>query len=407
MASGSQKSYIFLKGEIIPVIKEMIRAFMLVFAAEMGDKTQLIAMTFATQYLIKDVIIGVTLGVIFNHGLAIILGKYLSTMIDLNIIQIIAGFMFVVFGIMSLKDEEIDTVEENKGMSPIITVALAFFVGELGDKTQLTAMTLSTEGHYPIFILMGTTLAMVATSSLGIFVGTKIGDKIPETLIKITSSLVFLCFGIVKLLNVLPTKYINPLNISIFLILIGALEISLMRRLIKQKSLEGTQSQFKIAASKLYNQTETLKKSLDSICLGEDKCGGCKGKECLVGYIRFILKDAREREKYYEKFNMDMNKFIRKDYDKEAVIDSLALIIVDYNKYGWKDDETFIVNKIRGSLEHILFKQNMGNIIDYEKYIIKVKEIDFKLGQELEKEIDFLLNLEGVNHEFNQFNVSR
>ncbi len=55
-------------------------------------------------------------------------------------------------------------------------------------------MTLSTEGNYPLFILMGTTLAMMATSSLGIFVGSKIGDKIPEVFIKIASSFVFLFF---------------------------------------------------------------------------------------------------------------------------------------------------------------------------------------------------------------------
>ena len=68
----------------------------------------------------------------------------------MNLIQIIAGIMFVIFGIMALKDDEIDEAENKKAFSPIITVALAFFIGELGDKTQLTAMTLSTEGNYPI-----------------------------------------------------------------------------------------------------------------------------------------------------------------------------------------------------------------------------------------------------------------
>lgn len=100
---------------------------MLVFAAEMGDKTQIIAMTFATQYMVKEVISGVALGVIFNHGLAIILGRYLSTLVPMDFIQIIAGFMFVIFGIMALKDEDMDKLEEDKGgMSPVLTVALAF-----------------------------------------------------------------------------------------------------------------------------------------------------------------------------------------------------------------------------------------------------------------------------------------
>lgn len=92
-------------------------------------------------------------------------------------------------------------------------------------------MTLSTEGNYPLFILMGTTLAMMATSSLGIFVGSKIGDKIPEVFIKIASSFViFIFFGIFKLFNVLPKEYLSVLNASIFLLTISLVEILLIKK---------------------------------------------------------------------------------------------------------------------------------------------------------------------------------
>ncbi len=373
------------------MIKELIKAFMLVFAAEMGDKTQIIAMTFATQYMVKEVISGVALGVIFNHGLAIILGRYLSTLVPMDFIQIIAGFMFVIFGIMALKDEDMDKLEEDKGMSPVLTVALAFFIGELGDKTQLTAMTLSTEGNYPLFILMGTTLAMMATSSLGIFVGSKIGDKIPEVFIKIASSFVFLFFGIFKLFNVLPKEYLSVLNVSIFLLTISLVEILLIKKLIKVKAIEGTQSPLKVAAARLYKQTETLKQSLDSICLGEDKCGTCSGKACLIGYIRLILKEARENENYYKHFNMDVDKFIKKDYDKDTVMESLALVIADYEKYGWENDEDFIINKIKKSLEYILFGKSIDNILEPKEYIDKVKKQDKILGEQLDKKVSYYL----------------
>lgn len=150
------------------MIKELIRAFLLIFAAEMGDKTQIIAMTFATQYLVREVLMGVTLGVFLNHGIAILLGSFISKVMPMNVIQIIAGFLFIIFGINALKIDEDEDVESKKEISPIITVALAFFIGELGDKTQLTAMTLAAEANYPFFILIGTTLGMIATSSLGI-----------------------------------------------------------------------------------------------------------------------------------------------------------------------------------------------------------------------------------------------
>lgn len=369
------------------MIREFIRAFALIFAAEMGDKTQIIAMTFATQYTVREVILGVALGVILNHGLAIILGRYLSTIVPMNLIQIVAGFMFTIFGIMALKDEDMDTLEEGKKLSPVMTVALAFFIGELGDKTQLTAMTLSTEGNYPLFILGGTTLGMIATSSLGIFVGSKVGDKIPEVSIKIISSLVFLLFGVLKLISVLPSKYLSPLNITVFILIVSSIEIVLIRRLMRTKTL----SQLKIAASRLYEQTEVLKDSLDSICLGEDRCGKCSGRDCLIGYIRFILKEARDKENYYDDFTMKMDRFLQKDYDRNSVVESLALVIADYEKYGWKYDEDFIVNKIKKSLEFILFGRTFDDIVDPKEYVVQIKKMDLDLGEQLDRRLSYYL----------------
>lgn len=212
------------------MIKELIRAFLLIFIAEMGDKTQIIAMTFATQYKIKEVLMGVFLGVFLNHGLAIILGSYISKIVPMDYIQIIAGFMFVVFGILALKDEEIEDKNHKRNFGPIFTVALAFFVGELGDKTQLTAMTLAAEGSYPFFILLGTTLGMLGTSGIGIFIGSKIGEKIPDVFIKFVSSLVFIFFGTIKLYNWLPKDFLKTSYIIIYFAIILLIEIVFIKK---------------------------------------------------------------------------------------------------------------------------------------------------------------------------------
>lgn len=217
------------------MIKELIRAFLLIFIAEMGDKTQIIAMTFASQYKVKDVIKGVVIGVVLNHGIAIILGRFISTIMPLNTIQIVAGIMFVIFGLMILKDEKTDELNGNKNLGPIVTVSLAFFIGELGDKTQLTAMTLSTEASYPIIILIGTTLGMVATSGVGIFIGSRISEKIPDITIKIASSIIFIAFGSLKLLNTLPKDYINKFNIIIYLFIVFVIEFLLIKKLLSKK----------------------------------------------------------------------------------------------------------------------------------------------------------------------------
>ena len=217
------------------MIKELIRAFLLIFIAEMGDKTQIIAMTFASQYKVKDVIKGVVIGVVLNHGIAIILGRFISTIMPLNTIQIVAGIMFVIFGLMILKDEKTDELNGKKNLGPIVTVSLAFFIGELGDKTQLTAMTLSTEASYPIIILIGTTLGMVATSGVGIFIGSRISEKIPDITIKIASSIIFIAFGSLKLLNTLPKDYINKFNIIIYLFIVFVIEFLLIKKLLSKK----------------------------------------------------------------------------------------------------------------------------------------------------------------------------
>lgn len=197
------------------MLVELIRAFLLVFAAEMGDKTQIIAMTFATRYKVREVIMGVAIGVLFNHGIAIVLGNFISKIVPMNLIQIIAGFLFIIFGINALKKEDDEDINNNRTLGPIATVTIAFFVGELGDKTQLTAMTLAAEANYPLFILFGTTLGMIVTSGLGIFVGSKIGNKIPELFIKIASSFVFVIFGILKLFDTVPIAYQTHINLSL------------------------------------------------------------------------------------------------------------------------------------------------------------------------------------------------
>jgi len=117
------------------MIQEMIKAFMLIFIAEMGDKTQILAMAFAVRFPVKKVLLGIGIGAFLNHGLAVIVGSYLSKMISIDIVQMVAGFVFILFALWTLKPDEDDEVEEAKSkFGPVATVALAFFLGELGDK---------------------------------------------------------------------------------------------------------------------------------------------------------------------------------------------------------------------------------------------------------------------------------
>lgn len=369
------------------MIKEFIKAFLLIFSAEIGDKSQIIAMTFATQYTVKEVLTGVSLGVLLNHGIAILLGSFISFIVPMELVQIIAGFLFIFFGIKALSIEDEEENDESRIHSPILTVATAFFIGELGDKTQLTAMTLSAESSYPSIILLGTVMGMITTSAFGIFIGSKIGDRIPEVLIKILSSLVFVIFGIVKLLDTIPKVYLSPINITVFILMVTFIEIELMVRLRRKYMMVDNTTPLKRAAEILYKQTNKLKDLLDSICIGEDTCGTCSGVGCLLGNIRFLLREARQEGEYHGNFYIDIDKLIKKNYDKSKIIDALSLIIEDFKKYGWEYDEDFIVVKIKKTLELYLFNRVIAKTVNTEEYIRFVKQLDPKIGKELKEKL--------------------
>ncbi|MCR2043863.1 TMEM165/GDT1 family protein [Anaerosalibacter massiliensis] len=369
------------------MLKELLRAFFLIFIAEMGDKTQIIAMTFATQYKVKEVLFGVLIGVFLNHGIAIILGKYLSKVVPLDLVQIMAGVLFVIFGILALRvEEEEESGYSKRNFSPIITVALAFFIGELGDKTQLTAMTLAAEGNYPIFILFGTTLGMLGTSGLGIFVGSRIGEKIPDILIKIISSSVFLIFGTLKLFQVLPKEYLTDLNIITYFVILSAIIFISIKKLIYLRK-SGQKSAMREVAATLYTQTKELKKAVDDICLGEETCGMCMGEKCIIGFTKEILEKAKKEECYYLDGDVDFNKFINKSFNIDKVIEALILIIDDYLKYGIETDERFVVNKTRRALELIIFNKDIPFNGDVHSYIENIEKENKGIGDIIRKRV--------------------
>lgn len=190
---------------------EFLSAFGLIFIAEMGDKTQLLALAFSTKYKTGDVLKGVFAGAFLNHALAILFASFISRYASLNNIQLIASFIFLVFGFLSLvvEYEDEDEKKEKSFSNPILAVAAAFFIGELGDKTQLTAMALGAGAKSPFMILLGTSLSMVAVSYVGIYTGKVLGKKIPEITMKMIAAVIFLIFGFSGLYSFLPSNYIN------------------------------------------------------------------------------------------------------------------------------------------------------------------------------------------------------
>lgn len=180
-----------------------------VVLAEMGDKTQLLAMAFASRYRWQTVLLGVFVATLVNHFMAVVAGGYITRFIPMQYIQIGASASFILFGLWTIRGDTLEGEDKRFNFSPFWTVAVAFFIAEMGDKTQLATVALATKYNDIITVWLGTTTAMVIADAIGIIIGIVLGKKIPERAVKWFAAIVFILFGIVGLKEYLPPKYVT------------------------------------------------------------------------------------------------------------------------------------------------------------------------------------------------------
>ena len=181
----------------------MLEAFWLslfmIFIAELGDKTQLVALCMACRYNAKTVLWGVFCATMVVHLFSVALGGLVQRFVhNENWITLAAGIAFVVFGMWTLRGDSLED-EESCGASarrsPFWAVAITFFLAELGDKTMLSTVTLAArDAWFPVWI--GSSLGMVVSDGLAIVVGQMMGKKLPERAVKIGAGLIFFAFGV-------------------------------------------------------------------------------------------------------------------------------------------------------------------------------------------------------------------
>jgi putative Ca2+/H+ antiporter (TMEM165/GDT1 family) len=186
-----------------------LASLMFVVLAEMGDKTQLLAMAFASRYRWQTVMWGVFVATLVNHLLAVLAGSYLTKVVPLHYIQIAASASFILFGLWTLRGDKLENEDKRFQFSPFWTVAVAFFFAEMGDKTQLATVALATKYDNILGIWMGTTSGMLVADAIGIMIGIVLGRKIPEKAIKWFAAMVFIIFGLVGLYQSLPKQFLT------------------------------------------------------------------------------------------------------------------------------------------------------------------------------------------------------
>jgi putative Ca2+/H+ antiporter (TMEM165/GDT1 family) len=190
-------------------VNDLFAAIGIVFLAELGDKTQLVALGFGARYRLGPVLAGVALGYAACNVVSVVVGGLLGAALPTRAIGIGGGLLFLAFAAWTwfgddepepepTTDPDPDDSSAAAGRStPAVvgSVAVAMFVAELGDKTMIATATLAAQGN-PALVWVGATVGIFLAGAVGVLVGRTAGARLPEHLIKAGSAALFAVFGV-------------------------------------------------------------------------------------------------------------------------------------------------------------------------------------------------------------------
>lgn len=176
----------------------LMLSFGVIFVAELGDKSQLMAMTYALRYRWWVVLSAILAATTLVHAASVFFGHFLGLSIPTDLMAILAGLSMLAFGLWTLRGDELDDEEADRakrvGASVFLAVMSSFTLAELGDKTMLATITLATNNDW-VGVWIGSTIGMVAADALAIAVGRLLGKHLPERSIAIGAAVLFFAFA--------------------------------------------------------------------------------------------------------------------------------------------------------------------------------------------------------------------
>lgn len=209
-----------------------------VFIAEMGDKTQLMLIAMTDKFKVRDIILGTAAAILVLNGIAVLAGGLVGSLIPDWLIKLVAAAAFLYFAATSLGDEEEEEEEgESKGKFAFAPLAVfcTFFIAELGDKTQLAAITFgASEGlSVAAIVWLACSVGLFAADIIGMMVGYLMQSKMPEGFLHWLAFLLFTVFGITTLRTglILLLGTGNALVIPILAVVAGVFAVVCYMRL--------------------------------------------------------------------------------------------------------------------------------------------------------------------------------
>ena len=172
---------------------------------EMGDKTQLLAMLLAARFKRPvPIILGILVATLANHALAGAVGGWVAQALGPDVLRWVIGVSFIAMAVWMLVPDKIDdeAVDGRQRFGVFGTTVLAFFLAEMGDKTQIATVALAARYSELLLVVLGTTLGMMLANVPAVFLGDKIAQKVSMRLVHGVAAAIFAVLGVLTLFNV-------------------------------------------------------------------------------------------------------------------------------------------------------------------------------------------------------------
>ena len=185
----------------------LMTAIAAVALGEIGDKTQLLALILAARFPHQAgaILAGIVVATIANHAAAVGIGAWGAQWITPELLRWVLGVSFLALAAWALIPDRIDESDVKLARNAFIATTVAFFIAEIGDKTQVATVLLAARySAFPIEVVVGTTLGMVIANAPVIWLGDKLLARVPIRVVRIVAALVFFALGAAVLLFGLP-----------------------------------------------------------------------------------------------------------------------------------------------------------------------------------------------------------
>ena len=178
----------------------LLSSFAVVALAEMGDKTQLIALVLGLRYRRQwTVMLGILLATVVNHALAAAVGVWSAAWLTRHALAWIVGLGFIAFGLWALVPDRAEAPAASSRWGPLLTTVVVFFFAEMGDKTQLATVALGARFGSAVQVTAGTTLGMLAADGVAVAAGARFADRVPLRLFRRAAAALFFAFGLASI----------------------------------------------------------------------------------------------------------------------------------------------------------------------------------------------------------------